>query len=189
MSKERKQQVEGHQEASTLSQVQTSSVATTSTNQPATGVNFGCFRLPNEDSGSNGLGFGTQNYDPDEMIRTLSKIGVRPPRPFNPKKDKNFDNWLSRIEYHFALMGLSEDRATAALLLQLDPDALEIAKYLGITPEMPYKDAVTRLKDHSALTETPEESRERLTEAVHFARVSEMATRVARVGKTSAELP
>ena len=91
---------------------------------------FGGFTLSTSDSGlswPSRFGFGTGGYDPEEMIRTLSKIGVRPPRPFNPKKDKNFDNWLSRIEYHFALMGLSDDRCTAALLLQLDPDAQEIA--------------------------------------------------------------
>ena len=183
------------------------------------------------------------------MIRTLHRIGVRPPRPFNPKKDKNFENWLSRVEYHFALMGLNEERCTAALLLQLDPDALEIARYLGITPATGYKEAVGKLKDHYALTETPEELREKfthkvqesnesledfawevrvlasrafkgientiletlmlkqivdglrnsntrerlivkrpatLTEAVHFARISEMATRLARGNKTGA---
>ena len=146
-------------------------------------------------------------------------------------------------------MGLNEDRCTAALLLQLDPDALEIARYLGITPATGYKEAVGKLKDHYALTETPEELREKftqkvkesnesledfagevrvlasrafkgientiletlmlkqivdglrnsntrerlivkrpatLTEAVHFARLSEMATRVARGNKTGA---
>ena len=180
-----------------------------------------------------------------------SKIGVCPPRPFNPKKDKNFDKWLSRIEYHFALMGLSEDRCTAALLLQQDLDAREIAKYLGMSPTAPYNEAVTKLKDHYALTETPEELREKftqnlqdtnktiedfareirvlassafncvqtailetliikqfvdgirnantrerlivkrpatLTEAIHFAHLSEMATKVARSNKTRAPI-
>ena len=59
--------------------------------------------------------------------------------------------------YHFAHMGLIEDRCMAALLLQLDPDALEIAKYLVIISATSYKQAVGQLAEHYALTENPEE--------------------------------
>ena len=75
-----------------------SSNAPTSTTTTTQGLNFGGFSLNSHSSltpgtsdslgsgGPSGLGFGTPAYDPDEMIRTLSKIGVRPPRPFNPKR-------------------------------------------------------------------------------------------------------
>ena len=74
------------------------------------------------------LGFRSDGYEAGDIIRTLHKIGLRPPRPFNPKRDKNFDNWLSRDVYNFALVWLKEDRCMAALLLHLDPDAIEIGR-------------------------------------------------------------
>ena len=63
-------------------------------------------------------------------------------------------------------MGLSDERCPAALLLQLDPEALEIAKYLLLNPQTEYKEAVNKLKDHYALTETPEELREKFTQKI-----------------------
>ena len=184
----------------------------------------------------------------DSMVQALGRLGIRPPRPFDPRRDKNFDSWLSRIDYHFALTGLDEDRKTSALLLQLDLDAFEMAKNLGIKPDTPYVQAVMKLRDHYAITETVEELRERfygrrqqqtealetfardlrvvgnrafkdvpadvlelllvrqfidgirnpgtrerlilkresnLTNAIHFARLSETATKVARAGPRS----
>ena len=56
------------------------------------------------------LGFRSDGYEAGDIIRILHKIGLRPPRHFNPKRDKNFDNWLSRDVYYFALVYLKEDR-------------------------------------------------------------------------------
>ncbi len=61
----------------------------------------------------------------ENLATTLSKLGIRAPRPFDPKKDKNFEYWLKRMEYHFTLAKLEEENKTAALLCQIDIDALK----------------------------------------------------------------
>ncbi|MCP6768569.1 hypothetical protein NL529_27365, partial [Klebsiella pneumoniae] len=46
---------------------------------------------------------GSEDSDNDEaMVRALRKMGIRHPRPFDPKEDRNFETGLERTEFHFS---------------------------------------------------------------------------------------
>ena len=100
----------------------------------------------------------------EEISQTLSKLGIKAPRPYDPKKDKSFNNWLRRLDYHFALIKLADDQKNSAVLCQLDTDAFEIAHNIGITNTTVYAEACTKMKDQYALTETVEELREKFSQ-------------------------
>ena len=102
--------------------------------------------------------------DEADQNQSLTKMGIRAPRSFDPKKDKNFINWLKRLDYHFGLIKLQEDQKTAALLCYLDSDAFEIANNLGIIGTTAYADACKLLKEQYAITETVEEMREKFSQ-------------------------
>ena len=51
----------------------------------------------------------------------------------------------------------AEEHKTKALLLLLNNDSFEVAKYLGITKSTPYDKAKQQLKDYYAITETKEQ--------------------------------
>ena len=55
-----------------------------------------------------------------------------------------------------------EEHKTSALLLLLNNDSFEDAKYLGITKSTSYGEAKQKLKDYYAITETKEELVEKL---------------------------
>ena len=73
----------------------------------------------------------------ENFAQSLSKLGIRAPRPFDPKKDKNFDHWVKRMNYHFNLAELKPKKKAAALLFQVDLDAFEIAERFGIKQDSP----------------------------------------------------
>ena len=65
-------------------------------------------------SSSSNMGFGNPrsvvpllDRDDDEiqddegMKRSLRQMCICPPRPFDPKNDRNFESWLNQIEFHF----------------------------------------------------------------------------------------
>ena len=51
----------------------------------------------------------------------------------------------------------AEEHKSRAVLLLLNNDSFEAAKYLGITKSTSYDEAKQKLKDHYAITETKEE--------------------------------
>ena len=99
----------------------------------------------------------------EDIVTSLSKLGIRAPMPFDAKKDNIFDYWLKSLEYHFTLAKLEENK-TAALLCQLDLEANEIAEKAGINNTTSFKDACDHLKEHYAVTETVEELREKFAQ-------------------------
>ena len=70
--------------------------------------------------------------DAEGMKRSLRKMGIRPPRPFDPKKDRNFESWLNRIEFHFEVTKCPVEDKTGSVLLLLDVECFEVAKHLGL---------------------------------------------------------
>ena len=84
-------------------------------------------------------------------------MGIKPPKHFDPKKDRNFETWLERTDFHLAVNECAEEHKTRALLLLLNNDSFEAAKYFGITKSTPYNEAKQKLKDYYSITETKKE--------------------------------
>ena len=104
--------------------------------------------------------------DPDEreenLVKALRRMGIKAPKHFDPKKDKNFETWLERTEFHLTVNKCPEESKTSSLLLLLSVDAFEAAKHLGIKSTTDYEEAREKLKDYFAITETKEELIEKL---------------------------
>ena len=96
------------------------------------------------------------------LVKALRRMGIRAPKPFDLKRDRKFETWLDRTEYHLMVTKCPEEDRTACLLLLLDAECYEQAKHLGITGAMDFDDAKTKLRDYFAITETAEELREKL---------------------------
>ena len=96
------------------------------------------------------------------LVKSLRKMGIKPPKHFDPKKDRNFETWLERIDFHLAVNECAEERKTRARLLLLNNDSFEAAKYLGITKSTPYNEAKQKRKDYYAITETKKKLVEKL---------------------------
>ena len=100
--------------------------------------------------------------DAEGRKRFLRQMAIRPPRPFDPKNDRNFKNWLERIEFHFEVTKCPPENKTKSLLLLLDVECFEVAKRLGLKSTTGFDEAKARLKDYFAITETSQELKERL---------------------------
>ena len=79
-------------------------------------------------------------------------MGIRPPRPFDPKKYRNFESWLNRIEFHFEATKYPVEDKTGSLVLLLDVECYNIAKHLGLKSTTNFDEAKAKLKDYIAIT-------------------------------------
>ena len=107
----------------------------------------------------------------DGLIKALRRMGIKAPKHFDPKSDKNFETWLERIEFHLSAIKCPEEDKTTSLLLLLDVNSFEASKHLGIKSDTEYSVAKQKLKDYFAITETKEELREKLD--LHFQKAGE----------------
>ena len=98
----------------------------------------------------------------NETVKSLRRLGIRAPKPYDPKREPNFDAWLSRVVFHMAVSKIPDDRRTASLLLLFDTESFEAASHLGIQDDTDFDIAKAKLKAYFAITETPEELKERL---------------------------
>ena len=98
----------------------------------------------------------------ESLIKALRRMGIRAPKQFDPKRDKNFESWLERTEFHLVVNKCPEEDKTSSLLLLLDVNSFEAARHLNIKSDTPYAEAKQKLKDYYAVTETKEELREKL---------------------------
>ena len=103
-----------------------------------------------------------QSESADNLVPTLRRMGIKAPKPFDPKRDKNFEMWRERTEFHLKVNKCQEEDKTSSLLLLLDVDSFEAATHMGIKPNTPYAEAKQKLKEYFAITETKEELREKL---------------------------
>ena len=75
-------------------------------------------------------------------------MGIRLPRPFDPTKDRNFESWLYRIEFHFEVTKCPVEDKIGSLLLLLDVECFEMAKHLGLKSTTNFDEAKNKLKDY-----------------------------------------
>ena len=68
----------------------------------------------------------------EQLIKALRRMGIKAPKHFDPKRDRNFETWLKRTEFHLEVIKCSEEDKTNALILLVDGDSFEVAQYLGI---------------------------------------------------------
>ena len=55
--------------------------------------------------------------DAEGMKRFLHQMGILFPRPFDPKKDRNFESSLNRIEFHFEVTKCpAEDKTVTSII-------------------------------------------------------------------------
>ena len=81
-------------------------------------------------------------------------MGIRPPRPVDPKKDRNFESWLHRIEFHFEVTTCPAEDKNGSLVLLLDVECFEVAKHLGLKSTTDFDVAKAKLKNYFAITKT-----------------------------------
>ena len=99
--------------------------------------------------------------DDEGIKRSLRQMGIRPLARSIPK-NRNFESWLNRIEFHFEVTKCPVQDKTGSLLLLLDVECFEVAKRLGLKSTTNFDEAKAKLKDYFAITETSEKLRERL---------------------------
>ena len=58
----------------------------------------------------------------DETVRSLRRMGIRTPKPYDPKREQNFDAWLDRVVFHMSVLKIPDDKRTSSLLLLFDTD-------------------------------------------------------------------
>ena len=105
----------------------------------------------------------TERTDFEEvLVKSLRRLGLKAPKPFNPKREKHFEILLVSIEHHFKVANIPDEPKTSSLVLLLDLDGYETARHLDIMDESPFEEVKRKLKDYFAVTETKEELLERL---------------------------
>ena len=98
----------------------------------------------------------------ESLLKAVRRMWIRAPNQFDPNRDKNFESWLERTEFHVVVNKCPEEDKTSSLLLLLDVNSFEAARHLNIKSDTPYLEAKQKLKDYYAVTETKEELREKL---------------------------
>ena len=73
-------------------------------------------------------------------MKSIRRLGLIAPKPFNPKPDKKFLIWLERIEHHFKVANIPDEAKTSSLVLLLDLDGYETARHLDIKDESPFEE-------------------------------------------------
>ena len=87
----------------------------------------------------------------ESLLKALRRMGIRAPKQFDPKRDKNFESWLERTEFHLVVNKCPEEDKTSSLLLLLDVNSFEAARHLNIKSDTPYSEAKQKLKDYYAV--------------------------------------
>ena len=77
----------------------------------------------------------------DETVRSLHRMGIRAPKPYDPKREQNFDAWLDRVVFHMSVSKIPDDKRTSSLLLLFDTDSFEAARHLGIQDNTDFDNA------------------------------------------------
>ena len=89
-------------------------------------------------------------------------MGIRAPKPYDTKREPNFDAWLARVVFHMSVSKTLNDKRKSLLLLLFDTDSFETERHLGIQDNTDFDTAKEKLKAYFANTETPEELIEKL---------------------------
>ena len=98
----------------------------------------------------------------DETVRSLSRMGIRAQKPYDPKRDPNLDAWLAYVVLHMPVSKIPDDKRTSLLLLLFDKHSFETARHLIIQDNTDFDTAKEKLKAYFAIRETPEKLKEKL---------------------------
>ena len=90
------------------------------------------------------------------LIKALRRMGINAPKHFDPKIDKNFQNWLEQTEFNLSAIKCPDKEKTRTLLLILHVNSFEASKNLAIKSDTEYSVAKPKLKDYLAITKTKE---------------------------------
>ena len=88
---------------------------------------------------------------------------IRQPQLFDNKKDKDFLNWVIKLQRYFSVIQLRREAWTATLLLYLGTDPGATARYFGFNDGAPWDEARRKLVAHFFPKEIPDEMRARFT--------------------------
>lgn len=73
-------------------------------------------------------------------------MGIRAPKPYNPKREPYFDAWLDRIVFHMSVSKISDEKRSRSLLLLFDTDSFEAARHLGMQDSTNFDADTDKLK-------------------------------------------
>ena len=82
----------------------------------------------------------------DSLIKALWRMGIKAPKHFDPKRNKNFETWLERTEFHLSAIKCPDEDKTTSLLFLLDVNSFEASKHLGIKSDTEYSVAKQKLR-------------------------------------------
>ena len=68
-----------------------------------------------EDGESSEEGSVNRKGQEEQLIKALRRMGIKAPKHFDPKRDKNFETWLERTEFHLAVNHCQEEDKTSSL--------------------------------------------------------------------------
>ena len=74
-------------------------------------------------------------------MKALRRMGIRSPKPFDLKRDRKFEMWFDRTEYHLMVSKCPDEDGIVCLLLLLDSECYEHATHLRITGSMDFTEA------------------------------------------------
>ena len=112
--------------------------------------------------GANGA-LGAAADGENETVKSLRRMVIRAPKPYDPTSEPNFDAWLARVVFYMSVSQIFDDKCTSSLLLLLfDTDLFEAARHFGIQDNTDFDIAKEKLKAYFAIKETPEELKEKL---------------------------
>ena len=98
----------------------------------------------------------------DETVKSLRRMSIRAPKPYDPKREPNFDAWLASVVFHMSVSKIPDEKRTSSLLLLFDTDSFEAARHLGLQDNTDFDTAKEKLKAYFAIMETPEELKVKL---------------------------
>ena len=59
-------------------------------------------------------------------------MGIKATKHFDLKKDKYYETWLERTDFHLSAIKCPENNKTTSLFMLLDVNSFEASKHLGI---------------------------------------------------------
>ena len=82
----------------------------------------------------------------DETVRSLRRMGIRAPKPYEPQRELNFDALLARVVFHMSISKIPANKSTSSLRLLFDTDSFEAAHHLGMQDNTDFDIVKEKLK-------------------------------------------
>ena len=69
----------------------------------------------------------------DETVKSLRRMEIRATKPYDPKREPNFNAWLARVVFHMSVLKIPDNNRTSSLLLLFDTDSFEAGRHFCYT--------------------------------------------------------